>query len=84
MALYTAPGAGTQLTWFDRAGKPLGAVGSPGVFIQPAISPDGSTVAVDRIDSCRSLLGTAVCDHSHMEDQGCLPDRAEQERLGRR
>ncbi len=49
---YLAGGAAAnqQLTWFDRTGKPLGTVGQPGVFVQPAISPDGSTVAVGRLD----------------------------------
>jgi len=39
-----------QLTWFDRSGKPLGTVGAPGVLNWPAISPDGNTVATDRLD----------------------------------
>ena len=36
----------SQLTWFDRSGKQLGTVGSPSVLRSPAISPDGSTIAV--------------------------------------
>jgi Tol biopolymer transport system component len=49
---YTSGGAGTnvQLTWFDRSGKVLGTVGTPGILHWPAISPDGTTVAVDRMD----------------------------------
>jgi eukaryotic-like serine/threonine-protein kinase len=43
-----APG---QLTWFDRHGKTLGTLGEPDVLAtRPAISPDGSAVAVDRED----------------------------------
>ena len=38
-----------QLTWFDRSGKVTGTVGQPGVVYQPSISPDGRTVAFDRV-----------------------------------
>jgi Tol biopolymer transport system component len=49
---YISGGAGgnVQLTWFDRSGAPAGTVGKPGVFQWPAISQDGKTVAVDRVD----------------------------------
>jgi eukaryotic-like serine/threonine-protein kinase len=49
---YTSGGASgnMQLTWLDRSGKPLGTVGAPGVLNWPAISPDGNTVATDRLD----------------------------------
>jgi Tol biopolymer transport system component len=40
-----------QLTWYDREGKPLGAAGKPGEFINPSLSPDERSVAV--------LVGTA-------------------------
>ncbi|HZQ55045.1 MAG TPA: protein kinase [Bryobacteraceae bacterium] len=39
-----------QLTWFDRQGKALGTVGEPSIYPSPAISPDGSTVAVPHFD----------------------------------
>ena len=42
--------SGETLTWFDRGGKSLGTVGPSGHMYQPAISPDGATVAVDRQD----------------------------------
>jgi Tol biopolymer transport system component/DNA-binding winged helix-turn-helix (wHTH) protein len=43
----------TQLGWFDRSGKALGALGTPaehggGAFSSPSISPDGHRVAVSR------------------------------------
>jgi len=40
----------TQLTWFDRSGKPTGTVGEPGKVQWPSFSPDGSTVAAQRAD----------------------------------
>jgi Tol biopolymer transport system component len=44
------PGAGTvsQLTWFDRAGKSLGAIGEPQVHVNLGLSPDGRRLAVSQ------------------------------------
>lgn len=39
-----------QLTWFDRTGKQLGALTSPGGYSGPALSPDEKKVAVARSD----------------------------------
>jgi Tol biopolymer transport system component/predicted Ser/Thr protein kinase len=41
-------GTGTQtvLTWFDQQGNPAGTLGDPGLYADPAISPDGSRVAI--------------------------------------
>jgi eukaryotic-like serine/threonine-protein kinase len=46
---YLSGAGGTQLTWYDRSGNPGGVVGTPGLSFSSAISPDGSTVAYDRI-----------------------------------
>jgi serine/threonine protein kinase len=35
-----------QLTWYDRGGRPLGAAGKPGEFLNPSLSPDEKSVAV--------------------------------------
>jgi Tol biopolymer transport system component len=40
----------TQLAWMDRAGKPLGAIGPPGRYRNPALSPDGTRLAVEVVD----------------------------------
>lgn len=41
----------SQLTVFDRQGTSVGTVGAPGVYSSLAVSPDGRTVAAERIDS---------------------------------
>jgi len=47
-ALVYRSGEGTQdvLTWFDQQGNPAGTLGDPGIYDFPAVSPDGSRVAV--------------------------------------
>jgi serine/threonine protein kinase len=49
---YTAGGAegDNQLTWFDRSGKKLGAVGTPGYVREHSLSPDDSAVVFARRD----------------------------------
>jgi eukaryotic-like serine/threonine-protein kinase len=47
----------SQLAWFDRSGHRLGTVGDPGNFVKPAISPDGHTLAVDRLDPRSGAYG---------------------------
>ncbi|MEJ0007965.1 MAG: hypothetical protein WDM77_16775 [Steroidobacteraceae bacterium] len=38
-----------QLMWFDRAGKPQGALGEPDeTFLLPSLSPDGQRAVVNR------------------------------------
>jgi Tol biopolymer transport system component len=41
-----------QLTWFDRSGRAVSAITQPagGEYLNPAISPDGTQVAVNRMD----------------------------------
>ena len=46
---------GDRLTWFDRAGKPLGVMGDPGLHLSPRLSPDEQKVAVDQSDAERFL-----------------------------
>ena len=36
--------------WFDRGGKRIGSVEGPGLYLRPALSPDGKRVAVERRD----------------------------------
>ena len=52
----------SQLTWFSRTGRPLGTVGDPGVYYDPIISPDGSTLAVERADTERGATDLWTID----------------------
>ena len=47
--------AGMQLKWVDRTGRAIGTVGGPGVYDSPALSPDGSQLAVGVIDIARGV-----------------------------
>src|SRR5262249_37895226 len=40
----------TQLTWLDRKGGPIGAIGEPGYFYGFMMSPDGKSIAIERLD----------------------------------
>jgi serine/threonine protein kinase len=51
--LATQPGKGasiSQLTWFDRSGKPAGTVAQPGIHNNVRISPEGRRIAADQSD----------------------------------
>ena len=37
-----------QLTWYDREGKVMGTAGEPGAYGIPALSPDGTRLAVTK------------------------------------
>jgi serine/threonine protein kinase len=41
----------SQLVWFDRTGKQLGAIVPPGMYANTAISHDGQRLAFDQIDA---------------------------------
>src|ERR1700681_615504 len=52
LVTQTGRGASTsQLTWFDRSGKPAGTIGMPGGYNNVRLSPDGQRIAVDQTDS---------------------------------
>lgn len=50
------------LTWFDRTGKELGTVGQPGILYNPALSPDGRSIAVDVADSQAANVNVWIQD----------------------
>jgi len=47
--VYRAPEPPARLTWFDRQGKELGRVGTPGRFFALALSPDGDRAIVSTL-----------------------------------
>jgi Tol biopolymer transport system component len=57
-----AGGDQRQLTWFDPQGKVLGTVGDKGADDNPAISPDGTRIAVTQLDRQRGNSNIWVLD----------------------
>ncbi len=51
LAFRANEGRDAQLTFFDRNGKAIKNIGEPGEYNTLALSPDGTTVAAERIDS---------------------------------
>jgi Tol biopolymer transport system component len=47
--IYRAP-VERQLTWFDRSGRTLGTIGTPGLSSGPRLVPDGSRVFFNQLD----------------------------------
>jgi serine/threonine protein kinase len=47
LAYRAGVGAKTQLVWFDRNGNRLSVVGPPALYDEPALSPDGSQIAIN-------------------------------------
>jgi len=45
----TVSGGNNQMGWYDRRGKLLGAIGTPGRVYEPAISPDEKSVVFRRV-----------------------------------
>jgi len=41
----------SRLVWFDRSGKDVGSLGPPGDWEDPRVSPDGTKIATNRLDS---------------------------------
>ena len=54
----------SQLTWVDRSGKVLGMVGEPADYSSPALSPDGTRLAVGIRDVATQMRDIWVFDLS--------------------
>jgi eukaryotic-like serine/threonine-protein kinase len=52
---YLSGARNAQMTWFDHAGQPLATVGQAGELRWTGISPDGNTIAYDRLDEQTSF-----------------------------
>jgi Tol biopolymer transport system component len=46
---YQSLGDVRRLAWFDRTGRELRSVGTPGMYLRFAISPDGRRILFDRV-----------------------------------
>src|SRR5262249_52984267 len=51
LAYRASGGENRQLTWFDRNGNRGSTVGTPAEYSNPSLSPDGSRLAVGRMDA---------------------------------
>ncbi|HEX9368462.1 MAG TPA: protein kinase [Vicinamibacterales bacterium] len=52
----------TELAWFDRGGRRVGVLGPPGHYRNPALSPDGALVAVERTSPDENTLDLWTID----------------------
>ena len=75
----------SHLTWYDRTGTPLGSVGTPGAYSDPALSPDGTRIAVHQhqepsggdiwvLDRDRGTFARVTFDASHNSGPRWSPD----------
>ncbi|MEP6995677.1 MAG: protein kinase, partial [Acidobacteriota bacterium] len=48
----------SRLLWYDRSGREMGAIGPPGAYIEPALSPDGRWLAMTRGD--QRAMGSSI------------------------
>jgi eukaryotic-like serine/threonine-protein kinase len=64
-ALLAQNGTGvslSQLEWFDRSGKEMGAVGKPGVYANVNLASNGRLLAVDKTDTANQNSDVWVYD----------------------
>jgi Tol biopolymer transport system component len=59
---YRAGKIASQLKWFDRNGRELGAVGTAGQYEEPRLSPDERKVAVGLVDPKTGTLDIWILD----------------------
>jgi eukaryotic-like serine/threonine-protein kinase len=55
----------SRLLWLDRTGKQIGAVGDPGMYANPRLSPDGTKLAVAVADASRAATDIWINDLLH-------------------
>jgi Tol biopolymer transport system component len=51
MAYWNGRPSATELLWFERNGRPLGRIGTPGPYQSPALSPDATKVLITEMIS---------------------------------
>jgi hypothetical protein len=64
----------SQITLFDREGKAIRTVGEPGAYAQPALSPDGTRVAVTKNDQAARNADIWIFDISTGEGTAFTAD----------
>jgi Tol biopolymer transport system component len=52
----------TQLSWYSRQGKRLGTAGESGRYLQIALSPDGTKVTLERLDTAYNAWSLWLLD----------------------
>jgi len=62
LAYQQASGPGSQLVWFDRAGRRLGTLGEPADYGDVVLSPDGRRAAVSVLDAAVNTRNIWVFD----------------------
>jgi Tol biopolymer transport system component len=50
LLVYSPWSGGDRMLWYDRNGKPVGAIGETGLHLRPRLSPDAGRVAVTCIE----------------------------------
>lgn len=55
-------GEPTRMRWIDRQGELIGTIGPAGDYDSPALSPDGTRLAVERFDSEQSIREIWIWD----------------------
>jgi eukaryotic-like serine/threonine-protein kinase len=55
----------SRLHWMDRTGKEISALGDPGIYANPRLSPDGTRLAVAIADATRGATDIWIYDLQH-------------------
>jgi Tol biopolymer transport system component len=63
-----------QLTWLDRAGRPLGTVGDAASYVSLALSPDEQRVAVALATGTQDNIGIWIIDITRNIRSRLTPD----------
>jgi Tol biopolymer transport system component len=73
---YTSlPPVDRRLTWVDRTGKSLGAIGPPGSYGMAALSPNGRRLVATRIDMRTYESDIVEIDLTNQSVKKMMPDR---------
>jgi Tol biopolymer transport system component len=67
-----------QLVWLDRGGHEIGSVGQAGLYRDPAVSPQGDSVAVRRVDLQTGMENIWIMDTVRGTTTRLTTDRAQE------